>query len=229
MSPWRSAHAAAAARDGTPSFVRMFARCRCTVCGLSTRRPAMAWSVSPRATRRSTSFSRSVSSPRAGNPRREVRREREPDRVVLAPVQHERGRADEPEVRGGVDELVAIVDARVGEEEVGEHTGAEPPVGADHVDEPLAHRGRAEVGAVRERAVQDQRRHPLRDASPRTTTRPRHPTTRRTRRPRRRRRRWRRGPRGWRARRSGSADHRAPRPQCRSAVGREEGRTHPMR
>ena len=60
MTSWRSAHAAAAVRDGTPSFVRMFATCRCTVCGESSSRAAISASVSPRATRRSTSRSRAV-------------------------------------------------------------------------------------------------------------------------------------------------------------------------
>ncbi len=60
--PRRVASAAAAARDGWPSFVRMFATWRCTVCGLTISRAAISPSLSPSATRRRTSASRALSS-----------------------------------------------------------------------------------------------------------------------------------------------------------------------
>ena len=62
-SPSRAARAAAAARVGSPSLRRMFATCRCTVCGLTTSSDAISRLLRPVATSASTSRSRRVSSP----------------------------------------------------------------------------------------------------------------------------------------------------------------------
>src|SRR5215469_9756855 len=58
--PVRTPQAAAAAREDRPSLRRMLARCRWTVCSLSTSRWAMSGLLNPCATSLSTSSSRGV-------------------------------------------------------------------------------------------------------------------------------------------------------------------------
>src|SRR6187549_1537085 len=59
-APSLAAWAAAAARDGKSSLVRMLATWRLTVCSLRNRRSAISWLLRPWATRPRTSVSRGL-------------------------------------------------------------------------------------------------------------------------------------------------------------------------